>query len=401
LAIRNDAAAHGSAAPPAVIVGAGNTALSMARSLRAHGIRVIAIDSERSSLASHSRFFDFVQFSGAYSEELVGFLDHMAPRFGTRPALLPSGDEHVAILSRHRERLERSYFLNLPAADVAEVLLDKELFSKLALRRGYPIPETMNCESAEEVEAAAARIQFPAILKPRIKNRATRTNSPDKAFLCETPADLTAAYATLAQWEREAIIQEWIPGGDSQIVFSLHYIDRQGRDLVSFEGRKIRQYLPECGSTSCAIPIEADHVRALAARILTESNATGYCSVEFKIDPRTDTLRIIEPTIGRPNLQVGLSAANGIDIVFAGYCDIVGRPLPAMRRRARPVSWLLLPHDMRSAVFYIRRGSLTWREYFRSLKPPVHVLPWSFRDYPLLAAAARRLGASVRRRLAR
>jgi D-aspartate ligase len=387
--------------PPAVIVGAGNTALSMARSLRAHGISVTAIDSERSTLASHSRLFDFVQFSGSYSEELVGFLEDRAPRFGTRPALLPSGDEHVAILSRHRERLARSYFLNLPAPDVAEVLLDKELFSQLAARRNYPIPETTYCETADEVDAAAARIRYPAIIKPRIKNRATRTHSPHKAFLCETPADLTAAYATLARWEPEALIQEWIPGGDSQIVFSLHYIDRQGRDLVSFEGRKIRQYLPECGSTSCAVPIEDDDVRALAARILTESNATGYCSVEFKIDPRTNELRIIEPTIGRPNLQVGLSAANGIDIVYAGYCDIVGRPMPAMRRSARPVSWLLLPHDMRSAVFYIRRGSLTWREYFRTLKPPVHVLPWSIRDYGLLAAAARRLGASMRRRLSR
>jgi D-aspartate ligase len=399
--MRNDAAARGSAGPPAVIVGAGNTALSMARSLRAHGISVTAIDSERSSLASHSRLFDFVQFSGAYSEELVGFLEDLARRLSTRPALLPSGDEHVAILSRHRERLERSYFLNLPPPDVAEVLLDKELFSQLAVRRGYPIPETMTCESAEEVATVATRIQFPAILKPRIKNRATRTNSPHKAFLCETPADLTAAYATLAQWEREAIIQEWIPGGDSQIVFSLHYIDRQGRDLISFEGRKIRQYLPECGSTSCAVPIEAEDVRALAARILTESNATGYCSVEFKIDPRSDALRIIEPTIGRPNLQVGLSAANGIDIVFAGYCDIVGRPLPSMQRRTRRVSWLLMPHDLRSALFYIRRGSLTWREYFRTLKPPVHVLPWSIGDYRLLAAAASRVAASIRRRLAR
>jgi D-aspartate ligase len=397
--MRNDDRSYVAALPPAVIVGAGTTALSMARSLRAHGVHVTAIENERSSLASYSRLFEFIRFEGAYTEELVGFLEQIANRFDTRPVLLPSGDEHVAILSRHRERLAERYALNLPPPDVADVLLDKELFVQLARQRDWPIPETYHIESVEDAEAAADRLRFPVVLKPRIKNRATRENSPHKAFRCETPAELLASYRHLAQWEREAIAQEWIPGGDAQIVFSLHYIDRDGRDLVSFEGRKIRQYLPECGSTSNALPIDAEDVRDLATRILIESGARGYCSVEFKRDPRTDELRIIEPTIGRPNLQVGLSAANGVDIVYAGYCDMAGLPLPAMKRADRPVRWVLLPHDIRSAMYYIRKGSLTWSDYARSMSPPLHVLPWSATDYPIVAAAARRLGRSIRRRL--
>lgn len=397
--MRNNQQRQTAKPPPAVILGAGTTALSMARSLRAHGVPVTAIENERSSLASHSRLFDFILFDGVYTEDVVGFLEKLAPSFDARPVLLPSGDEHVAILSRHRERLAALYALNLPPPDVADVLLDKELFGQLARQRGWPIPETFHCESVEDVETAAAELRFPVILKPRIKNRATRENSPHKAFRCETAAELLSAYRLLAQWEREAIAQEWIPGGDGQIVFSLHYIDRDGRDLVSFEGRKIRQYLPECGSTSNALPIEAEDVRELATRILIDSGARGYCSVEFKRDPRTDELRIIEPTIGRPNLQVGLSAANGVDIVYAGYCDMAGLPLPVMKRPDRPVRWVLLPHDIRSAMHYIRNGSLTWGEYARSMSPPLHVLPWSTTDYPIVAAAAKRLGRSIRRRL--
>jgi D-aspartate ligase len=398
--MRNDPRRRAATPPPAVILGAGTTALSMARSLRAHGVRVTAIDNDRSSLASHSRQFDFVHFDGVYSEDVVGFLEELAARHAARPVLLPSGDEHVAILSRHRERLAGRYALNLPPPDVADVLLDKELFGQLARQRGWPIPDTFHCESDEDIERAAARLRFPVVLKPRIKNRATRENSPHKAFRCETAAELLASYRLLAQWEREAIAQEWIPGSDAQIVFSLHYIDRDGRDLVSFEGRKIRQYLPECGSTSNAMPIDADDVRELATRILIESGARGYCSVEFKRDPRTEELRIIEPTIGRPNLQVGLAAANGVDIVYAGYCDMAGLPLPVMARPVRPVRWVLLPHDIRSAMYYIRKGSLTWSEYARSMSPPLHVLPWSAKDYRMVAVAARRLGRSIRRRLA-
>jgi D-aspartate ligase len=373
--------------------------LSMARSLRANGVPVTAIDVDRSAIASHSRLFDFVPFEGVYSEEVVGFLEDLAHRFSVRPALLPSGDEHVAILSRHRERLERAYTLNLPAPEVADTLLDKDLFGQLAALRGWPIPSTVHCESVEDIEGAAARLRFPVVLKPRIKNRATRTHSPRKAFLCDEPAELLQSYRILAQWEPEAVVQEWIPGPDSQIVFSLQYIDRDGRDIVSFEGRKIRQYLPECGSTSCAEPIDSEEVRELASRILLDSEARGYCSVEFKRDPRTGELGIIEPTIGRPNLQVGLSAANGVDVVYAGYCDIAGLPAPEIRRSARPVRWVLLPHDIRSAVFYIRRGSLTWGEYLRTLSPPLHILPWSKTDYRMVGVAAKRLGKSIRRRL--
>jgi D-aspartate ligase len=396
--MEQDSRGHDQTPPPAVLLGAGTTALSMARSLRARDVRVLVIDSERTSLSSHSRIFEFVRYAGVYSEEVVGFLEELASSFGERPVLMPSGDEHVAILSRHRERLAGCYSLNLPPPDVTDVLLDKEDFGQLARQRGWPIPHTVLCESLEDAERAAAQLPFPAVLKPRLKNRATRENSPRKAFLCDTPAELVASYRLLAQWEKEAIAQEWIPGGDAQIVFSLHYIDRTGRDLVSFEGRKIRQYLPECGSTSNALPIDAEDVRELATRILIESGARGYCSVEFKRDPRTGDLRIMEPTIGRPNLQVGLSAANGIDIVYAGYCDMAGLPLPVMKRAERPVRWVLLPHDIRSAMYYIRRGSLSWADYVRSMSPPLHVLPWSAGDYPLVAAAAKRLGRSIRRR---
>ena len=372
--------------PPAVVIGTGTTGLAIARALSGHGVPVIGLDDRRTSYTSYSGAWEFLQYDRLYEVEVVEFLSQLASVLPRKPALFCSGDEHVSLLSRHGRSLEDKYFYELPDPDDVEVLMNKHLFSEVATRKGWPIPKTYYCESMDELQRILPDIELPVILKPHIKNRQTRTFSPQKSFRCASREELIASYTLLSQWEREVVIQQWIPGGDDEIYFSFHYFDSDLNELINFEGKKIRQHIPECGSTSCAVGVKTPRVTDVSRQILTEMKSVGFCSVEYKRDPRTDKLYIMEPTVGRVNLQVGVAIANGVDIVSRAYFHLIGEPYPALASRTHHVKWVLIPQDLQSARFYVRRGDLTWKEYFKSLSGPKVFAPLQRSDYRLLYA---------------
>ena len=371
--------------PPAVVLGTGVTGLTIARALTGRGIPVIGIDEEQ-TLTSRSRAFHFLPFPAFYEPEVIDFLDALAAALPRKAVLFCSGDEHVLLLSQFGDRLRERYHFELPEPENVHILMNKHRFAEVARERGWLVPTTHYCESVEEVEAILPQLSFPVILKPHLKNRQTRMHSPQKSFRCETAAELLSNYRLQAQWEKEVVIQQWIPGGDDRIFFSFHYFDREMNELASFEGKKIRQHLPECGSTSCAVGVEGTVVGDLSREILQSMESVGFCSVEYKQDPRDGRFYIMEPTVGRVNLQVGVAIANGVDLVSRGYFHLIGKPFHPQQCRTHHVKWILVPHDLMSARFYVRRGDLSWKEYFESISGPKVIAPLHVSDYPLLAS---------------
>ena len=83
-------------------------------------------------------------------------------------------------------------------------------------------------------------------------------------------------------------------------------------------------------------------VSALSRRILGDVGCRGFCSVEYKRDPRTGNFYIIEPTVGRVDLQLGVAIANGVDIVSRAYFHLIRRPLAV----TATVKAIGMPSDM-------------------------------------------------------
>src|SRR5690606_28432494 len=107
-------------------------------------------------------------------------------------------------------------------------------------------------------------------------NLESRTHAPKKAYLCHSAEELLADYAVFARWEPEVLVQEWIPGGDGDIHFSFHYFDSAGHEVTSFEGRKIRQFIPECGVTASAVGVPTSEVSDISRRILGDVACRGF-----------------------------------------------------------------------------------------------------------------------------
>jgi D-aspartate ligase len=85
--------------------------------------------------------------------------------------------------------------------------------------------------------------------------------------------------------------------------------------------------------------------------------------------PRGGNHIIIEPSVGRPPGKSALAEAGGVELLYTKYCDLLGMPLPeARRQRYSGVKWIYLHHDVRMAADSMRRGELSAREWWVSLR---------------------------------
>ncbi|MER9775615.1 hypothetical protein [Mesorhizobium sp. M0220] len=152
-----------------------------------------------------------------------------------------------------------------------------------------------------------------------------------KAYRIETQADARLLCEQVLDAVGEVIVQEWIEGSNDSIYFCLCYL-RPGAS-VAFTGRKGRSWPPQIGVTaSCwAAPEVAEELEDLTIRFFRSIGLTnGFASMEFKRDQRDGSFRFVEPTVGRIDGQVEISALCGVNLCHIGYCDAAGQPHPPL-----------------------------------------------------------------------
>ena len=368
---------------PAVVVGTDVTGASVARALADHGVPVIGVDDRVRRYIGHSRAWQHIHLvpEGFRDTRIIGELERLAAVLPRRALLFLSMDHHVTIIGADGQHLRDHFTFEFSDSAAVELLMDKQRFGDFALKQGWPVPRTYTCDTMAEIEHPAGEASFPVILKPRVKTPVFAANSRFKAFRCDSPDSLRTTYRMVCEWEPGVIVQEWIEGGDDAVYFSFHYLARDGSQVGTFEGRKLRQYPPDCGNTSAAVPVATPSLDALSLEILRTSGAVGFCSVEYKRDIRTGKYFITEPTIGRVNLQIGTAIANGANLPWAAYRHLVGLPAEETRPPTRPRTWIYLKNDIKSARYRVKQGSLTWRQYLASLRGPRVFAVWRWDEY--------------------
>jgi predicted ATP-grasp superfamily ATP-dependent carboligase len=86
-------------------------------------------------------------------------------------------------------------------------------------------------------------------------------------------------------------------------------------------------------TASCwAAPEAAEQLEDLTIRFFQSIGLTnGFASMEYKRDQRDGTFRFVEPTVGRVDGQVEISALCGINLCHVAYCDGAGQPRPPLK----------------------------------------------------------------------
>jgi len=315
--------------PPAVVLDVSFVnGLEAIRSLAGAGAPVIAVDHRSGALGFRSRLAAHVlspdpKDEGAY----VAFLADLAERTFSEPAVaFPTHDAPLEVLARNAASLA-AYQLPGSGWDVLEPLQQKRHQYAIAEAAGIGVPLTFAVDSEDEARAAAAKLAYPAVVKPGdpipFKQRFGRP-----VLVCATPEELIEAWRSAA--DCEPLLQEVIPGDDATLWTVGSYTDASGTPLGLFCGRKLVQ-MPR-GFGTCRVG-EARWREDVVEQALALLGALGYHGIaqtEFRLDARDGRFKLMEVN---PRLWQwhGLARACGVDLPRIAYLDVLGRPQRPVR----------------------------------------------------------------------
>lgn len=354
--------------PYAIVIGLDSiVGLQTARILKRRGIPVLAVTDNPSSFCCRTNVCERIITAADGGDGLIEVLDELAQNLSDKAVLYPCTDMSVLQVSRNRQRLENSYHVLLPSADVVEMLVDKTRFYRYAEENGFPIPKTVFVRSLEDAERAARQLDFPCILKPPTKTPDWMSKAQVGVYKIDSADEFLSLYEVCKEWTETLMIQEWIEGSDATLYSCNCYFDANSKPLVTFVARKLRQWPPEAGTSSLGEECRNDAVLGETIRLFSSVAYRGLGYVEVKQDVRTGNHYIIEPNIGRPTGRSAIAEAGGVELIYTMYCDAVGLPLPpGLEQQYGNAKWIYWRRDFQAALFYWRRGDLSLKDWWQS-----------------------------------
>jgi D-aspartate ligase len=339
------------------------TGIGIGRNLRSFGVEVHGLTSDPNAAGVRSRVFRRIHLVPHVRDEPEALCDRLLElrhEYSDPPVIFPTSDADVLFLARFAERLAPHYRLP-PGRDALPQLMDKLNLASLAAKQSVSAPKTVLCASERDIGHAGLVLAFPVVIKPRSAHEWRKKGvweqvGARKAIMVDTPDDLMTEYRSLASVSAEVLLQEYIPGGDSDIVVCCCYIDESGELLGHFTGRKLRQSPPLFG-TGCLVEASpVPEIIPLSQLLLQGCGYAGIAEVEFKRDPASGHHVLIEVN-PRHWDQHQLGTMVGVNLTWIAYQKAIGlnpEPCVPVYDAEQAPRWIA----EREALFLIARSAM-------------------------------------------
>lgn len=380
--------------PPVLLFDGGTIPLSVARSLGRQGIPVYSLDIPE-NFARFSKYSKRIPFKENNIQAWVEWLTGKDSEPYRGAVIFPCSDYTMEMVARNRAQLEADYILPEANDTILLAMLDKAETYPLVKKSGVPIPETWIVRSREDIATIINQLSFPCALKPRFSHEFRGRQFINKLFIVNNKDELIHHFNQLYEvgirqkFRSDLIVTEVIPGeGDHQFQSHYTYIDENGMPLFHFTKRKLRQYPNFSGNGTYHISDWNPKVVELSMQFYKSVSYYGLGNLEFKLDPRDGKLKFMECN-ARLTLPTEVIRRSGFDITLFIYNRLTGQPLPPMLEYRQGVRLIRPVRDFLAFQDAHRRGTLTWRQWLRSVLHRQHfeaftwydLLPWVMMGY--------------------
>ncbi len=353
--------------PYAVVLDISFGGYGIVRSLARYGIPVIGLKSNQFVPEQGTRLCKKIYTYKNYGN-LLYLLTKLAKSLESKPLLYLTADKHVFFFHDKRNELMDLYDIRFPEESIIKLLIDKLKFYEYAEKNQILTPKTMNLREVKNFDVVKNNLNYPIILKPWLRTNAWSNNIKGKAFLIDDFSKFQSIYDKVAKFEKNLLVQEYIPGGDENIHYCLTYFNEKSVCLGAFTGQKVRQWPIQTGSTATTIPTTNDFVKNETIRIFESVGYKGFGSIEYKKHDVTGKYYVIEPTVGRINQQEYITTLNNMNLPVIAYSEITGMYVERGFGISKKVIYIDEVSELKSVFKYIRRGELTLYRWLKSLR---------------------------------
>jgi predicted ATP-grasp superfamily ATP-dependent carboligase len=366
--------------PWAIVLHIAYTGYGVVRSLYSYGIPIIAFQKDLSSPESKSRLCEqIITFND--NDELMKRLISFAKEKPEKPVLFITSDIYVELFLKFRRIFEDNIRIHYPDSDVVQLLLSKDKFIDYAKCNNLAIPKSFKIRTIDDLEKNIDEIIFPAIVKPFVKSPRWLSAKLDKAYLVHSQDELNKLYKRIMEIEPNLLVQEWVPGPDSNVEYCLTYFDKNTECLASFTGAKIRQWPVGTGSTASTKPTKNEWIKNQTIQIFKELHYRGFGSIEYKKHAINGMYYIMEPTVGRPNQQSYVATVNGINMPLIAYESLTGLSFTSYVNKYPPITYIDEWADLASSLVHMKKGEIRISDYLNSIKGKKSFRFFNMRDF--------------------
>jgi predicted ATP-grasp superfamily ATP-dependent carboligase len=263
--------------------------LAAVRALGRKGIKVTVGESTCLATAAFSRHChrSVVYPSPHYRpSDFIDFLLKALSRISYQ-MLLPMEDETLHLISRYHAEFSRLTYLPVVSFEKLSFAQRKDNILQMAEKHGIPIPKTWYIDDISQLKKLKNILPYPIVIKPKMSSGAVGICYSDK------PGDLMEQYLSVHQHFPYPLIQELIPQEGPGYGASF-LLDERGRVKASFVHKRLREYPVTGGASTLRESVQRDDIRDMAQVLLNALNWFGVGMVEFKVDPRDNTPKLME-----------------------------------------------------------------------------------------------------------
>ncbi len=274
--------------------------LAVIRSLGRNHLDFQVVSKTRNTLGWYSRYcrnqtvhpFDLEYFSKLSEQDVV----------------FPMIEDVMLGLLENRNRLKCQ--LAFPDYPVLRMARDKALLVNHAEEQDIPCPRTVLISETGDIRKIASGIFYPAVLKP-----ARGSGGKGIRFL-DSPDMLRHVTDTALAQNGPFLIQEKIPFTTKYTVGALMNREHELRRICVI--RELRNYPSETGQACFVETVRFPRLESLTEKLLRSLNFSGIADVDFIIDSRDNSPKLMEinPRFWG-SMQVAVNA--GVDFPFLLY----------------------------------------------------------------------------------
>lgn len=268
-----------------VLDGMWNKSLAAVRSLGGRGLRVTAGEHTVFAASIFSRHCARRVIYPSPASSPRRFMKWLRKELERRPydMVFPTELSTQLLLAKNRDTVEA--LARLPFADpgLTENIHDKAWLLRHAASVGVPCPTT---EIFDDMGRVHADFAYPVVIKPRASS-----GSRGLVYV-KSKDEFMAAYRAVHVRYPFPIVQEHIPNGGAYGVGALFNADSEPR--AAFVYQRLREYPVTGGPSTLRKSVKHNEIKDLALHLLKTLNWTGLAHVEFRVDARDGTPRLME-----------------------------------------------------------------------------------------------------------